>query len=209
MKKAVYNSKKERTKRRRKLGGNFRKEISGRRFQEENCKGDRKRMDMDFFDVSFEESLDEQLVNAILDVGRDIRRIFEGKESQSRILMILRLQGAVTQKMLIQILHIQPGSASEILKKMEKAGLIIRVPNEMNRRASDIVLTRQGRSVSEKLIEQRRGRYQEMMACLSENEKASLFSMIYRMKEDWQQRFRAVPESDIASGDSLPPKEEK
>ena len=68
-------------------------------------------MDMDFFDVSFEESLDEQLVNAILDVGRDIRRLFEGKESQSRILMILRLHGAVTQKMLIQILHIQPGSA--------------------------------------------------------------------------------------------------
>ena len=151
----------------------------------------------------------EQLVNAILDVGRDIRRLFEGKESQSRILMILRLQGAVTQKMLTQILHIQPGSASEILKKMEKAGLIIRVPNEMNRRASDIVLTRQGRSVSEKLLEQRRGRYREMMACLSEDEKASLFSMLDRMKEDWQQRFRAVPESDIASGDSLPPKEEK
>ena len=139
---------------------------------------------MDFFDVSFEESLDEQLVNAILDVGRDIRRLFEGK-----------------------ILHLQPGSASEILKKMEKAGLIIRVPNEMNRRASDIVLTRQGRSVSEKLIEQRRGRYREMMACLSEDEKVSLFSMLDRMKEDWQQRFRAVPESTIASGDSSLQKE--
>lgn len=73
---------------------------------------------------------------------------------------------------------------------MEKVGLIIRVPNEMNRRASDIVLTRQGRSVSEKLIEQRRGRYREMMACLSEDEKVSLFSMFDRMKEDWQQRFR-------------------
>lgn len=221
MKKAVYNSKKERTKRRRKLEEktrkeilgrkfqeeNCRKKIAGRKFQEENCKGDRKRMDMDFFDLSFEESLDEQLVNAILDVGRDIRRLFEGKESQSRILMILRLHGAVTQKMLIQILHIQPGSASEILKKMEKAGLIIRVPNEMNRRASDIVLTRQGRSVSEKLIEQRRGRYREMMARLAEDEKVSLFSMLDRMKEDWQQRFRAVPESTIASGDSSLQKE--
>lgn len=207
MKKAVYNSKKERTKRRRKLEEKTRKEILERKFQEENCKGDRKRMDMDFFDVSFEESLDEQLVNAILDVGRDIRRLFEGKESQSRILMILRLQRVVTQKMLIQILHIQPGSASEILKKMEKAGLIIRVPNEMNRRASDIVLTRQGRSVSEKLIEQRRGRYREMRACLSEDEKVSLFSMLDRMKEDWQQRFRAVPESTIASGDSSLQKE--
>ena len=207
MKKAVYNSKKERTKRRRKLEEKTRKEILERKFQEENCKGDRKRMDMDFFDLSFEESRDEQLVNAILDVGRDIRRLFEGKESQSRILMILRLQGAVTQKMLIQILHIQPGSASEILKKMEKAGLIIRVPNEMNRRASDIVLTRQGRSVSEKLIEQRRRRYREMMACLSEDEKVSLFSMLDRMKEDWQHRFRAVPESTIASGDSSLQKE--
>ena len=75
---------------------------------------------MDFFDLSFEESLDEQLVNAILDVGRDIRRLFEGKESQSRILMILRLHGAVTQKVLIQILHIQPGSASEILRRWKR-----------------------------------------------------------------------------------------
>lgn len=207
MKKAVYNSKKERTKRRRKLEEKTRKEILERKFQEENCKGIGNVWIWIFFDLSFEESLDEQLVNALLDVGKDIRRLFEGKESQSRILMILRLHGAVTQKMLIQILHIQPGSASEILKKMEKAGLIIRVPNEMNRRASDIVLTRQGRSVSEKLIEQRRGRYREMMACLSEDEKVSLFSMLDRMKEDWQQRFRAVPESTIASGNSSLQKE--
>ena len=38
MKKAVYNSKKERTKRRRKLEEKTRKEILGRKFREENCK---------------------------------------------------------------------------------------------------------------------------------------------------------------------------
>jgi polynucleotide 5'-kinase involved in rRNA processing len=38
MKKAVYNSKKERTKRRRKLEEKTRKEISGRKLQEENFK---------------------------------------------------------------------------------------------------------------------------------------------------------------------------
>ena len=38
MKKAVYNSKKERTKRRRKLEKKTRKEILGRKFQEENFK---------------------------------------------------------------------------------------------------------------------------------------------------------------------------
>lgn len=36
MKKAVYNSKKERTKRRRKLGEKTSKKISVRKFQEEN-----------------------------------------------------------------------------------------------------------------------------------------------------------------------------
>lgn len=39
MKKAVYNSKKERTKRRRKLEEKTRKKILERKFQEENCKG--------------------------------------------------------------------------------------------------------------------------------------------------------------------------
>lgn len=38
MKKAVYNSKKERTKRRRKLEEKTRKEILGRKFQKENFK---------------------------------------------------------------------------------------------------------------------------------------------------------------------------
>ena len=38
---------------------------------------------MDFFDLSFEESLDEQLVNAILDVGRDIRRLM--RERRARV----------------------------------------------------------------------------------------------------------------------------
>lgn len=38
MKKAVYNSKKERTKRRRKLEEKTRKEILGMKFQEENCR---------------------------------------------------------------------------------------------------------------------------------------------------------------------------
>ena len=38
MKKAVYNSKKERTKRRRKLEEKTRKEILERKFQEENWK---------------------------------------------------------------------------------------------------------------------------------------------------------------------------
>ena len=33
-------------------------------------------MDMDFFDLSFEESLDEQLVNAILDVGERYSKVF-------------------------------------------------------------------------------------------------------------------------------------
>ncbi len=99
-------------------------------------------------------------MNAILDVGRDIQLGFLGKkESQSRILMILRLQRVVTQKMLIQIFtYSKLGRPARLGRRWKAAGLIIRVPNEMNRRASDIVLTRQGRSASEKLIEQRRGR---------------------------------------------------
>ncbi len=39
-----------------------------------------------------------------------------------------------------------------------------------------------------------------MMACLSEDEKVSLFSMLDRMKEDWQQRSELCRKAIIASG---------
>ena len=143
----------------------------------------------DFWKDDLGRTRDEQLIESFLEIGRDIRRILDGKGSQSRILIILRMRVCVTQKEMVKMLNIRPGSVSEVLKKLENAGLILKISNEVDGRLSDIVLTRQGKMAADKLIEQRRKICEEMTACLSDEEKKNVFSMIECLQEDWQHRF--------------------
>ena len=73
-----------------------------------------------------------------------MQHISEGKGSQKRILMILKENPGITQRELTRHLGIQPGSASEVLGKLESAGLIRRTPSEIDRRTTDITLTEAG-----------------------------------------------------------------
>ena len=92
----------------------------------------------------------EKLVHRLWDVHHKMRRLHDGKSSQSRILIVLREHEGMTQKELTDHLHVQPGSASEILSKMEQSGLITRTPNQSDQRTMDIFLTEKGMPVYEK-----------------------------------------------------------
>lgn len=84
-----------------------------------------------------------------------MRSLYEGKASQKRILIILNEVKSITQRDLTMRLGIQPGSASEILSKLETAGLILRTINETDRRTADISLTKQGQQMAFEAAAQR------------------------------------------------------
>ena len=67
--------------------------------------------------------INNRLTLSLWDVLHTMRAISEGKGSQKRILMMLLETGPVTQKKLTALLGIQPGSASEVIGKLEAAGL--------------------------------------------------------------------------------------
>ena len=68
--------------------------------------------------------MNDKLILNFHDIGHTMRHISEGKGSQRRILIILLEEGSsITQSELTQRLGIQPGSASEVLGKLESAGL--------------------------------------------------------------------------------------
>ena len=50
----------------------------------------------------------------------------------------------MTQRKLTERLGVQPASASEVLAKLETAGMIVRTPSEMDRRTVDVALTEAG-----------------------------------------------------------------
>lgn len=123
------------------------------------------------------------------DISHTMRRISEGKGGQKRILILLLEDGATTQSALTQRLGIQPGSASEVLAKLEHAGLIRREPSASDRRTTDVLLTDEGRAAAEEARQQRMLRHDQMFACLSEDEKDSLLAMLEKINAAWAQQY--------------------
>lgn len=132
---------------------------------------------------------EERLLHRLLDIGHMMRMLYEGKASQKRILIVLSEQKGISQKELTKYLGIQPGSASEILAKLEKAGLIVRTQSKKDHRGMEIILTEEGEKLAEEAVEQRKKRHEQMFACLTEEEKETLLSLLNKLCVDWESRF--------------------
>lgn len=139
-----------------------------------------------------ERDINKELILHMRDLNHIMRSLYEGKASQQRILIILNEVGNITQRDLTQRLGIQPGSASEILAKLENAGLIARAVSETDRRTANISLTELGMRTAMEAAERRNRRHVEMFACLSDGEKADLLNLLEKLNEDWTRRYRAA-----------------
>lgn len=134
-------------------------------------------------------SRNEKLVHSLLDINHRMRMLYEGKASQSRILIILQEQKVMTQKHLTEVLGIQPGSVSEILSKLEKADLISRTQSEKDHRTMEISLTENGKKLADEAITQRQKRHEQMFLCLTEDEQETLLLLLEKLAQDWDERF--------------------
>lgn len=138
--------------------------------------------------------INDRLILNLRDLNHVMRLLYEGKSSQKRILIILNKVKKITQRDLTVRLGIRPGSASEVLSKLEKAGLIIRTESEADRRTTNIELTEQGIQEALNAAGQRSRRHEEMFSCLSGSEKEALLSLLEKVNEDWTHRYRATDE---------------
>lgn len=137
-----------------------------------------------------EADIPKKLIINLRDINHIMRSLYEGKGSQKRILIVLNEVGNITQSELTEHLGIQPGSASEVIAKLEDAGNIVRVPSDSDHRTMDISLTEQGRILAETFLAQREKRHEEMFSCLSEEEKISLLKLLEKINRDWETRYQ-------------------
>lgn len=133
--------------------------------------------------------INDKLIINLRDLSHTMRFLYEGKGSQKRILIILNEVGSITQRQLTQRLDIKPGSASEVLAKLESAGLIVRMPNAADRRTIDIQLTDAGKVLALEATEQRKQRHEEMFSCLSGEEKQAFLTLMEKIYSDWEMRY--------------------
>lgn len=114
-------------------------------------------------------------------IGRALRDMSGGRASQKRILTVLLKSGGVTQTALAEHLGIQPGSASEILSKMEAADLISRQANEDDRRMVDVELTEEGRRQALVATEESELCHARMFSGMTGEEQAQLLILLEKM----------------------------
>ena len=135
-----------------------------------------------------EMSIDEKLFALLGRLGRMGHGGFNGKSSQNRILHILSKSERMTQRELTEQLGIQPGSASEIIKKLEIAGLITRQSNSEDRRTVDISLTEAGKAQAE--VSSAHHANHDLFESLTDDEKQQLLTLLEKLSQDWHHRFR-------------------
>lgn len=140
--------------------------------------------------------INKELVMGLRDVSHAMRGLYEGKGSQKRVLMVLQETGKVSQRELTQRLGIQPGSVSEVIGKLEGAGLVSRTESESDRRTVDLELTEEGAKRAEEARTQRVQRHKEMFTVLSDEEKEAFLIMLQKINEDWKTRFADRKEHD-------------
>lgn len=140
--------------------------------------------------------IQDKLIINLRDLSHVMRFLYEGKGSQKRILIILGEVGKITQRKLTERLGIQPGSASEVIAKLEDAGYIIRTTSEEDRRTMTIELTEAGKNMALEVKEQRSRRHEEMFSCLSDDEKNTLLSLLEKINSDWEKRYQEAEEKN-------------
>ena len=133
--------------------------------------------------------ISDKLVLCLLGIQSTMQRLYEGKGSKKRVLIILRRTGSITQKDLTERLRIQPASVSYILAKMEQEELIVRRSCTSDKRTSEIILTEKGIAAAAEAAEQRAERHRAMFRCLTAGEKNELLRLLEKINDDWEARF--------------------
>lgn len=150
--------------------------------------------------------INDKLIINLRDISHTMRYLYEGKGSQKRILIVLDEIGSnITQRELTQRLGIQPGSASEVIAKLESEGYIKRTTSETDRRTTDVALTAEGKSAAVQAKEERVSRHEQMFSCLSEDEKISCCPCLKKFVKIGKNVIRMVGRPDtVIEGMDIP-----
>ncbi|MGN1276586.1 MAG: MarR family winged helix-turn-helix transcriptional regulator [Floccifex sp.] len=134
--------------------------------------------------------INKELIIHFRNINHVMRSLFEGKGSQSQVLIVLLETGPMTQRKLTEILGIQPGSVSEVLAKLESSHFIERTCSQLDRRTTDVRLTQEGIKQAQKASDIRKKRHEIMFSCLNETEKEMLLGLLDQVTSDWDIRFK-------------------
>lgn len=110
----------------------------------------------------------------------------EKHRGQGRLLILLYLNGALTQRELIELTGRRSATLSEQLECMEKGGLIRRGKNELDRRNVDVELTEAGREAAIEAIRNRQNYADELFGAMPQRKKQQLAGLLDSLLLTWE-----------------------
>ena len=111
-----------------------------------------------------------------------------GRSGQAPILCMLdRNDGTLSQTELGSRFELRPGSLSEILSKMETAGLIMRTRDTKDRRQLSVTLTEAGRALAQQQHERRDAFRRQAFSALTTDEQEQLAEMLEKIRVTWEE----------------------
>lgn len=126
----------------------------------------------------------DDLYSLLRTCGHYLYHRFGKNMGQGRILAILSERESMTQKELQEMLRIQPGSATEILTKLEEKGMLRRKKDQEDKRRCIIELTEEGREAYNSRKQQEEERSQ-LFTSLDETEQEELKKLLGKLLESW------------------------
>ena len=109
----------------------------------------------------------------------------EKYRGQGRLLILLYLHGALTQRELIELTGRRSATLSEQLDGMEKGGLIRRRKNEQDKRNVDVELTEQGEKAAIEAMRNRQAYADELFGTMPQRKKQQLAGLLDSLLHTW------------------------
>ena len=106
------------------------------------------------------------------------------QNSSRQILRALGRKGGLCQLDLAKLTHLKPPTISVALQKMENEGLVTRVIDEKDGRATRVYLTDVGNSINEKVAERIRIIEDAAMSNVTDEENKALSSALLKIREN-------------------------
>jgi DNA-binding MarR family transcriptional regulator len=119
-------------------------------------------------------------------LGRGRHHRDAGRHAQGHVLSILGESGNLSQRELLEQLHVRSASLSELLIKLEKNGAIVRRRSEKDRRNFLLQLTERGRLELAEHHRHRRRSAEHLFSALTDAERESLAALLTRLVEAWE-----------------------
>jgi MarR family transcriptional regulator, 2-MHQ and catechol-resistance regulon repressor len=117
-------------------------------------------------------------------VAENIRKDIQSHNINNENFMILELlysKGPHPVQKISEMLSIPSGSITYVVDKLEKKGLVERQPNPNDRRASNVVLTEEGRALFDEIFPKHVATISQNLSFISNDEKEQLIDLLKRI----------------------------